>query len=139
MLHATANSLPTRSPQSHVLVCLQTPRLIARSFLFIECFSGCGQVVRGNSNLYQSGPPTFKQILGSFNTSCCASRQTIAPGDKCWIIPISQQGTFEPVRLMHKGKKLLCSGRSENTPQTWTLQSKRTAATLGAVVVSPTS
>lgn len=42
--------------------------------------------------------------MGSFNTSCFVSRQTIAPGDSCMLLPIVQQSTFNPVELLYAGK-----------------------------------
>jgi hypothetical protein len=40
--------------------------------------------------------------LGSFNTTCFASQQTIAPGDECYVWPIIQQSGYTPVELVHK-------------------------------------
>lgn len=42
--------------------------------------------------------------MGSFNTTCFATNQTIAPGDKCRILPISQQSTYSPVTLAYGEK-----------------------------------
>ncbi|MDO9179338.1 MAG: hypothetical protein Q7U16_13645 [Agitococcus sp.] len=41
--------------------------------------------------------------MGSFNTSCFASQQTIAEGDRCFVLPIIQQASFNPVSVTHKG------------------------------------
>lgn len=38
--------------------------------------------------------------MGSFNTTCFASQQTIAPEDECFIFPISQKTTYKPVDLV---------------------------------------
>ncbi len=38
--------------------------------------------------------------MGSFNTTCFASHQTIAPDDDCFIFPISQKTTYKPVDLV---------------------------------------
>lgn len=37
--------------------------------------------------------------MGSFNTQCFASLQTIATGDPCYIIPIKKTMGYEPVKL----------------------------------------
>ncbi len=37
--------------------------------------------------------------MGSFNTTCLVSQQTIVPYAQCVIIPIQQQSTFNPVSL----------------------------------------
>lgn len=37
--------------------------------------------------------------MGSFNTTCFASNQTIAPGDLARVIPVMQQGTYRTVSL----------------------------------------
>lgn len=42
--------------------------------------------------------------MGSFNTSCFASRQTIAPGDPCVVVPVVQQRTFHAVELTYRGQ-----------------------------------
>ena len=41
--------------------------------------------------------------MGSFNTSCFVSRQTIAPGDPCIVIPIRQERTHHEVELTFHG------------------------------------
>ncbi len=38
--------------------------------------------------------------MGSFNTTCFASQQTISTGDECFIFPISQKTTYKPVDLI---------------------------------------
>jgi hypothetical protein len=40
--------------------------------------------------------------MGSFNTTCFVSQQTIAPGDEAIIFPIKQQSTYRPVELILK-------------------------------------
>ena len=42
--------------------------------------------------------------MGSFNTSCFASHQTIAPGDKCRVLPIFQRKDYEPVPVLFGGE-----------------------------------
>lgn len=37
--------------------------------------------------------------MGSFNTTCFASNQTIAPSDECVIVPIVQQAGYQPVEV----------------------------------------
>lgn len=37
--------------------------------------------------------------MGSFNTTCFASNQTIAPDDECVIVPIIQQAGYRPVEV----------------------------------------
>lgn len=44
--------------------------------------------------------------MGSFNTSCMVSQQTIVPGAHAVILPISQQATYNPVELTKGGKEL---------------------------------
>lgn len=43
--------------------------------------------------------------MGSFNTTCFASGQTIAPGDPGFLLPIIQASGYDPVELTHNGKK----------------------------------
>lgn len=40
--------------------------------------------------------------MGSFNTTCFVSQQTITPGDEAIIFPIKQQSTYRPVELILK-------------------------------------
>jgi hypothetical protein len=42
--------------------------------------------------------------MGSFNTTCFASGQTIAPGDPGFILPIIQASGYDPVELTYDGK-----------------------------------
>lgn len=42
--------------------------------------------------------------MGSFNTSCFVSRQTIASGDACMVVPIMQQHSYRPVQLTRDDK-----------------------------------
>lgn len=44
--------------------------------------------------------------MGSFNTTCFASRQTIAPGDPCIVIPLVQQASFKKVDMTFQDKRL---------------------------------
>lgn len=44
--------------------------------------------------------------MGSFNTSCMVSQQTIVPHAHAVILPISQQATYNPVELIKGGKEL---------------------------------
>ena len=37
--------------------------------------------------------------MGSFNTSCFASHQTVAPNDRCMVMLIQQQASFSPVKM----------------------------------------
>lgn len=53
--------------------------------------------------------------MGSFNTKCFASNQTIAPGDKCYVIPIRQQSTFEAVEVEVNGKTHSVYGPASST------------------------
>lgn len=41
--------------------------------------------------------------MGSFNVSCCASQQTIAPGDRCFVLPIIQARTYNLVEMKFDG------------------------------------
>jgi hypothetical protein len=42
--------------------------------------------------------------LGSFNTTCFASQQTIAPGDECLVWPIIQNAGYSPVEVVSNGE-----------------------------------
>jgi hypothetical protein len=42
--------------------------------------------------------------MGSFNTTCFASGQTIAPKDRCFVLPIVESHTSKPVELAHGGE-----------------------------------
>jgi hypothetical protein len=37
--------------------------------------------------------------MGSFNTTCFASGQTIAPGDRCYVLPVRQAHDYSPVEM----------------------------------------
>jgi len=52
--------------------------------------------------------------MGSHYSQCFATRQTIAPGDKCYAIAIRQQSTYDTVALTDKGKKLTATGISHS-------------------------
>ena len=56
--------------------------------------------------------------MGSFNTTCLVSQQTIVPHAQCVIIPIKQQSTFNPVSLTNpsdKSKSFLTYGVANST------------------------
>lgn len=39
--------------------------------------------------------------MGSFNTTCFASQQTIAPGERCLVIPLIQKSTYTPAQATY--------------------------------------
>jgi hypothetical protein len=41
--------------------------------------------------------------MGSFNTTCFASRQTIAPHDECYVVPVVQARGHSPVKVDYRG------------------------------------
>lgn len=43
--------------------------------------------------------------MGSFNTTCFVSQQTISEGDKAVVMPIKQQTTYNPVQLRVSGRQ----------------------------------
>ena len=43
--------------------------------------------------------------MGSFNTTCFASRQTIAPRDECYVLPVIQARGYRPVDVEFRGEK----------------------------------
>ena len=53
--------------------------------------------------------------MGSFNTTCFASQQTIIPGAKCLILPISQQSTFDSVSLEKDAEQTTAWGIANTT------------------------
>lgn len=53
--------------------------------------------------------------MGSFNTSCFASHQTIAPREKCYVIPIIQRHGFDPVDVTHEEKTTQEWGLTDST------------------------
>lgn len=53
--------------------------------------------------------------MGSFNTSCFATRQTIAPGDACRVAAIVQRSSFEPVQMTHGEQSLSMHGITDST------------------------
>lgn len=53
--------------------------------------------------------------MGSFNTTCFASYQTIASGDKCYIIPIVASLGYNPVEISLGDKKYSKFGVTEST------------------------
>lgn len=42
--------------------------------------------------------------MGSFNTTCFASGQTIAPGDRCYVLPVRQAHDYSPVEMTVDGQ-----------------------------------
>jgi len=42
--------------------------------------------------------------MGSFNTTCIVSGQTIAPGDRCYLLPIRHSHDYNPVEMTVNGK-----------------------------------
>lgn len=53
--------------------------------------------------------------MGSFNTTCFASQQTIAPNDKCRVVAIRQSSTFNPVEVTFRGKTQSLYGVANST------------------------
>lgn len=54
--------------------------------------------------------------MGSFNTACFATRQTITPGDEVVLIPISQNTSGKPINIFQSdGKKLQVFGCFDTT------------------------
>lgn len=53
--------------------------------------------------------------MGSFCISCGVSGQTIADDDKCWVVPILQGATHEPVALTFGEKKFSMFGAPGST------------------------
>lgn len=53
--------------------------------------------------------------MGSFNTTCFASGQTIAPRDKCLVIPLQQAATYHAVQLTRQGKSMEAYGAFTST------------------------
>lgn len=43
--------------------------------------------------------------MGSFNTSCAVTHQTIAPYDKCRVMVIMQSASYHPAKLSYDGKE----------------------------------
>lgn len=43
--------------------------------------------------------------MGSFNTTCFVTRQTIAPEEVCWIAVVKQSSGFSPVRAAYRGQE----------------------------------
>lgn len=48
--------------------------------------------------------------MGSFNISCGTSGQVIAPGEKCWAIPVIQESTFSPVVMEYLNEEISLYG-----------------------------
>ncbi len=53
--------------------------------------------------------------MGSFNTACFVSRQTIATGDACKVIPIRQAHTYREVETSFGGKNAQLWGHCHST------------------------
>lgn len=53
--------------------------------------------------------------MGSFNTTCFASQQTIIPGEPCIILPIAQSTTYNPVEMVLNDKPHSQYGISHST------------------------
>lgn len=53
--------------------------------------------------------------MGSFNTTCFASQQTIASGDECYVLPIYQSSSYEPVTLHVDGGTIERHGITSST------------------------
>lgn len=52
--------------------------------------------------------------MGSYNLTCFASRQTITPGDNCFVIPVAQRATFYPSLLRWRDQTLEAYGISDS-------------------------
>jgi hypothetical protein len=50
--------------------------------------------------------------MGAHYSQCFASKQTIAPGDRCYALAIHQQRTYAPVKMTHKGESYSLNGIS---------------------------
>lgn len=44
--------------------------------------------------------------MGSFNIQCCVSQQVISNGNPCYVVPILQSRTYNPISMQHKGETL---------------------------------
>ena len=53
--------------------------------------------------------------MGSFNMTCVASQQTIAPGDACRVLPILQQSTYDSMKVTRGDREEEVSGPSHST------------------------
>lgn len=53
--------------------------------------------------------------MGSFNTTCFVTRQTIAPGDACRVVPILQKKSFKPVKMQFKDQSYERYGATDST------------------------
>ena len=53
--------------------------------------------------------------MGSFNTTCFASQQTIVPGAACILLPIHQQSTYQPVNISLSNKSFSLFGVANST------------------------
>lgn len=53
--------------------------------------------------------------MGSFNTTCFASGQTIAPGDACYVLPIKQAASYNAMQIFREETQLEVSGVAHMT------------------------
>jgi len=53
--------------------------------------------------------------MGSFNMSCFASQQTIAPGDLCRVLPIVQKSSYEDILVSKGNQKHAVLGHTHST------------------------
>lgn len=53
--------------------------------------------------------------MGSFNTSCMVTQQTIVPGAEAVILPISKQATYSPVEMTKNGQEFSQYGFAHTT------------------------
>lgn len=53
--------------------------------------------------------------MGSFNTTCFASQQTIASGDACYVLPIYQSSTYRPATMRIYDEEIVEYGVAHST------------------------
>lgn len=53
--------------------------------------------------------------MGCFNTTCFVSGQTIAPRDPCYVLPIQQAASYNPMKISHDETRLEVSGVAHTT------------------------
>lgn len=53
--------------------------------------------------------------MGSFNTTCLASMQTIASGDECYIIPIIKRNSYRPIKISKGEVEFSLHGITDST------------------------
>lgn len=59
--------------------------------------------------------PHHKNRMGSFNTTCFASQQTIAPGETCIVIPLIQKSTYQAAQATFRGESFELHGVTSST------------------------